>query len=187
MLKLSRSLPAPSRVDLGGGAYVMARPATSIDYELARQKAGGMAAAVATSTEAAALFADLTGRPLEGGVGTEDLIAAAHSLSLLFLACECITEIHGVAVGDDPMMAPLAPAEAALLVRDVQIANALEEKIFARIALEVDEGNGSPPSRGGAPGADGTIAAAAGLPANLAPPAGPDATAIAAPSSSIIH
>lgn len=187
MLKLSRSLPAPSRVDFGGGAYAMVRPATGIDYELARQKACGMAAAVATSAEAAQLFGDLTGRPVAPDFGVEDLMSAAHSLALLFLACECITEIHGVAIEDEPMTAPLAPAEAALLVRDVQIANALEEKIFARIALEVDEGNGSPPSRGGAPGADGTIAAVAGMPANLAPPAGPDATAIAAPSSSIIH
>jgi hypothetical protein len=140
MLRLTRDLPKPSRVEFGGGAYAMVRPATSLDYEMARQKAQGMAAAVATSAEAADLFGHLTGRPLAPDFGVEELIGAAHTMSLLFLACECITEIHGVAVEDDALAAPLQPEHAALLVRDVQIANALEEKIFARVALEANEG-----------------------------------------------
>lgn len=187
MLRLSKTLPAPARADFGGGAFAMVRPASSVDYERARQQAGAMAAAIATTDEALALFSQVSGRPPADVPTAEDVIASAHSLALMFLAAECITEIRGVAVGDEVMTAPLTPDQTALLVRDVQIATALEERIFARIALEADEGNGSPPSRGGAPGADGTIAGDAGHRTSLAPAGFPVATASAALRSDIIH
>lgn len=187
MLTLSRNRPAAARVDFGGGAFAMARPATTPDYERARQQAASLAAGVASTEESLRLFADVAG--LEIGVIPQaaDMAAAAHSLALMFLACSCIEEIHGVAVGDEVMVAPLRPDQAALLVRDVQIANALEERIFARIAVETEEGNGSTPSRGGAPGADETIAGAAGMPGSHALPGSPASTATAAPRSDIIH
>lgn len=187
MLRLSKSPPGPARAEFGGGAFAMVRPATSVDYERARQQAGAMAAAIATTDEALALFSQVSGRPPADVPTAEDVIASAHSLALMFLAVECITEIHGVAVGEEVMTAPLRPDQTALLVRDVQIANALEERIFARIALEADEGNGSPPSRGGAPGADGTIAGDAGSLTSLAPAALPAKTESAAPSPGTIH
>ena len=187
MLRFDKAPPAPERVEFAAGAYALIRAATSIDYERARDQAQTMIVAIADSEEAAKLYASAAGLPEIGEITVADVATAAGSLALVFLSARCITEIGGIAIGDEVLKAPLKPEQTAVILRDTLIAQKVSEKVFASIAIEVSEGNGSPPSHDGEPGAAGRIARTAGRRTRRVPKGSQDRTARAAPSTSTVQ
>jgi hypothetical protein len=187
MLRFDKAPPAPERVEFAAGAYALIRAATSIDYERARDQAQTMIVAIADSEEAAKLYASAAGLPEIGEITAADVATAAGSLSLVFLACRCITEIGGIAIGDEMLKAPLKPDQTAVILRDTLISQKVSEKVFASIAVETSEGNGSPPSRDGAPGAGERTAGTAGRRARRAPKGSPAPAASSVQSTSTVQ
>ena len=181
MLRLASGQPQPARVELGGGAWVEVRPATSIESESALAEVTRAVAAVRLGEEVLAL----AGYDAPALVEDEGLRAGlADFLHGVELAVRCVTAWGGI--GDDdgrPIPEPTREAVTALM-RDPGHARKVRNACLAGIHRVVAEGNASAASPTGAGEAARPIAADAATPARPAPTDDADGTAGSAPSAS---
>lgn len=184
-MRLGRKLKKAQRVDLGGGAFVMARAATSIEIEAAR-------AAVARALDdirQGAELADLYGLDAPAAQSLDDSNFAL-GLSQLILVTELglrlIESWYGV---EDESGAPAAitRAHVAELLADHEVCDRLKPVFLGPIWAAADEGNASARSPNGASAAGAPIATGAGNPARPAPPAGGAITENSARKSKTRH
>lgn len=188
MLVFGSTPPEPVLTPFYGGAYAYVRPATSFDYERARAEASRLILGLAESADAAALYGIMTGdATVRADLTARDAANAVEAFVLALLACACVTEISGIAIGERVLTAPLSHADAVTICRDVTISTELSARIFARLAQETAEGNGSSPSRAGEPGAAEAIATTAAPPEMPARKAGGRRKAPSARKPSTAH
>jgi hypothetical protein len=162
MLRLSK--PKKRRVELGGEAWIMVRPATQFDVEKVQAEVSRALAGIAAGSEAADFLAGVLGEDLEVN-GLKDrtrLIAAATRLSEIYLVMECQSGWAGIVTEDGAVLEAPEPASVALLLSDPVTRAKVMAVVNARIHVEQAEGNGLPASPNGGAGAPATVPSAAG-------------------------
>jgi hypothetical protein len=168
MLRLCKS--KPRRVELGGGAWIMVRPATQFDVEKVQAEVSRALAGIAAGSEAADFLAGVLGEDLEIG-GLKDrtrLVATSIRLSEIYLVMACQSGWGGIVTEDGVLLEVPEPASVALLLSDPVTRARVMAVVNARIHVEQAEGNGLPASPTGGAGAPATAPSAAGA-ASLAP------------------
>ena len=156
MLRLGKS--KPRRVDLGGSAWIEARPATQFDLEEVHAEVSRALAGIAAGSEAADFLAGVLGEDfnVDGLKDRDRLVAASIRLSEIYLVMACQSGWDGIITEDgQPLDAP-EPASVALLLNDPAIRARVMAVVNSRIHVEQAEGNGLPASPNGGAGAHPT-------------------------------
>ena len=169
MLRLGKS--KPRRVDLGGRAWIEARPATQFDLDEVHAEVSRSLAGVAAGSEAADFLAGVLGEGfnVDGLKDRDRLVAASIRLSEIYLVMACQSGWDGIVTEDGKPLGPPEPASVALLLSDPAIRTRVMAVVNARIHVEQAEGNGLPASPNGGAGAPHTATSA--VPATSPAPA----------------
>ena len=140
MLRLGKS--KPRRVDLGGGAWIVARPATQFDLDEVHAEVSRALAGIAAGSEAADFLAGVLGEDfnVDGLKDRDRLVAASIRLSEIYLVMACQSGWEGIVTEDGKPLGAPEPASVALLLSD--------PAIRARVMAVVN----SPHSRGASRG-----------------------------------
>jgi hypothetical protein len=153
MLRLGKS--KPRRVDLGGSAWIVARPATQFDVDEVHAEVSRALAGIAAGSEAADFLAGVLGEDFnaDGLKDRDRLVAASIRLSEIYLVMACQSGWEGIITEDGKPLGAPEPASVALLLSDPAIRARVMEVVNARIHVEQAEGNGLPASPNGGAGA----------------------------------
>jgi hypothetical protein len=162
MLRLGKS--KPRRVDLGGSAWIEARPATQFDLDEVHAEVSRALAGIAAGSGAADFLAGVLGEDfnVDGLKDRDRLLAASIRLSEIYLVMACQSGWSGIVTEDGQLLEVPEPASVALLLSDPAIRTRVMAVVNSRIHVEQAEGNVLPASPNGG----------AGVP-DTAPPAGP--------------
>ena len=181
MLILSETSSAPQEVPLGGGATITVRPANLIEVE---QAVAGVRRAVSILREGGAMPAHY-GLTLDlatilgvdgGGEGLAEL------MSLVEITLVCASGWQGVGL-EDGSPAPLTRENLARLLLDPNRADRVRNVVYGPLHRVSEEGEGSPPSSSGEPGAASRTAGTAASSGRRARRAAKAGTASGAPKS----
>jgi hypothetical protein len=153
MLRLGKS--KPRRVDLGGGAWIVARAATQFDLDEVHAKVSRALAGIAAGSEAADFLAGVLGEDFnaDGLKDRDRLVAASIRLSEIYLVMACQSGWNGIITEDGKPLGVPEPASVALLLSDPAIRARVMGVVNSRIHVEQAEGNGLPASPNGGAGA----------------------------------
>jgi hypothetical protein len=162
MLRLGK--PKLRRVDLGGSAWIEARPATQFDLDQVHGDVSRALAGIVAGSEAADFLAGVLGEDfnVDALKDRDRLLAASIRLSEIYLVMACQSGWSGIVTEDGQLLDVPQPASVALLLSDPAVRTRVMAVVNARIHVEQAEGNVWPASPNGEAGAPDT-----------APPAGP--------------
>ena len=163
MLRLGKS--KPRRVDLGGGAWIEARPGTQFDLDEVQAEVSRALAGIAAGSEAADFLAGILGEDfdVDGLKDRDRLVAASIRLSEIYLVMACQSGWDGIVTEDGKLLDAPEPASIALLLSDPVIRARVMAVVNSRIHVEQAEGNGLPASPNGGAGAHHTAPNAASV------------------------
>ena len=118
MLRLGKS--KARRVDLGGGAWIEARPATQFDLDEVHAEVSRSLVGIAAGSEAADFLAGVLGEDfnVDGLKDRDRLVAASIRLSEIYLVMVCQTGWDGIVTEDGKPLGAPEPASVALLLSD---------------------------------------------------------------------
>lgn len=189
MIKLSDNAPAPSRIDLGDGAWIEVRSCTALEFYAARDKAQPLIAALLLGARAQDDLAAILGAEFGEPRGIDDpawLSAASERLALIEIVTQCANEWGGIGDADGSPV-PLDRANIARLLREPGLAQKISAVVNKPIHERGAEGNASAASPSGAAAAAMNSADPAGKTASAAPGAAVIETAVSVPSNLTPH
>lgn len=149
MLKLSKEQPAAQRVDLGGGAHAMIRPATSLDVDRARLKIERTLYDVRRGQDTHNAMLSLFGMETVDEADDVTLEALARKMATLELALLCLESWEGVG-NSEGVPAEVNFENLAILLRDHGIYTRIWVALNEQVHRVYEEGNASSASLNGA-------------------------------------
>jgi len=168
MIKIGKS-KTQQRLDLGAGAYLLYRTATTIDHEAGSSAARAFFRAVREGRESLDRFGLSVG-PIEE-IQLDDSLAFGVSeiVSLTEIALRCVASWEGVA-DEEGAPLPLDRASMCALLQDARYFQLVRDELLAPLHVLAAEGNAYAPSQNGEAAGAPNIAQAAATPASPAQP-----------------
>ena len=158
------------RLDLGGDAYLMYRPATTVDHEAGEASARNFFRKLREGRAALADYGLGDGGPLDIDHDAAYAVGLSSVVSLTEIAMRCVSSWSGVGDADGAAL-PLSRESMSALLQDQFWFRLLSEALLAPLHEVAQEGNASAPSPNGAPAGAPPIAdpaASSGAPAQTA-------------------
>lgn len=180
MLKIGKSTEA-QRLDLGAGAHLVYRTATTIDHEAGSAAARAFFRALVAGRESLESFGLSVG-PIEEIQLDEALsFGVSEVVSLTEIALRCVSEWGGIADHDGQPL-PLTRANMCGLLQDARFFQIVRDTLLEPLHVLAAEGNASAPLPNGEAAGAPNIAEAAGTSAPPAPAAPAASTGNSVPS-----